>query len=239
MPQHVFAWLAGYGHSVIPWAPYRIERVPGNDRGVICARAGVWGDSRVLVEVPERGGPPTVRRLEWSLFPKRIAEVLAGRARPHLPPPPQSGWQLQCELFVTDWPPGFVLRSTDSFPPPFDLEGPHESCLWIQGPVTGTELPPLAEMRTEDQQFTGLLEGTRGPIAEFQYDHDGTPHCMFQGVIPYHDDQVLVVTGQCQPGERELTLAGVRLLASSLVPCPPPADLPPPPEAARGDQPAR
>lgn len=225
MAQHVFAWLAGYGQVVMPWAPYRLERLPGNDRAVLCTRTGVWGSSRVIVEVPAGGGPLTIRRLGWSPFRQYVVELLPGKARPHLPSPPAQGWQLQCELFVTAWPEGFAMRSVDSFPPPFDLEGPRDSYLWIQGPVTASELPPLAEMKTDEQEVVGLLEGSRGPIAEFRYEFDGEPHLMFQSVIPYVDDQALVVTGQCQPEERELTLRGVRQLADNLQACPPPAEV--------------
>lgn len=224
MPQHVFAWLAGFGQCVIPWAPFRIERLPGNPRGVICSRSGVWTTTRLEIELSATGGTPRLRASGWPWLRQRVAEVLPGRARGHLPPPPTDGWQIQCELFVVPWPEGFALRSTESFPPPFDLEGPGESCLWVQGPVTGGELPPLAEMKTDEQRFVAEHPGERGAIAEFEYEHEGIPHCMFQGVIPYVDTQVLVVTGQCPVTERDLTLRGVRELAGGLIPTPPPPE---------------
>ncbi|MCY2969014.1 MAG: hypothetical protein NT069_36215, partial [Planctomycetota bacterium] len=122
-----------------------------------------------------------------------------------------------CEIFSIRWPGGFTLESTAEFPPPFELVGEEDARLWIQGPVEHAILPPLAEMKTEDQTITAISNCGEHPLVEMAYELDGQQWRMFHVVVKRNPVYSVVVSGQAPETQRENLLRGVELIATSFV----------------------
>ena len=73
MSGHVWSWIAGYGWTVMPYAPFRFERVGGHPRAVRVQRFSVDGAREAPVTIGETG---EADRLKWNV--KRGQYELAG-----------------------------------------------------------------------------------------------------------------------------------------------------------------
>lgn len=202
----------------MPYAPYRLLQVPGEPRAVIAQYVGVWGRRRAKVSISENGENFTRSRVGITLFPKTVADVFPGAARPHIAGQAQSDhWRIDCEIFSIRWPEGFTLESTAEFPPPFELVGDEDARLWIQGPVQQEILPSLAEMKTEDQTITAISTCGEHPLVEMAYEFDGQQWLMIHVVVNRDPVYSVVVSGQAPQSQRENLLRGVELIATSFV----------------------
>ncbi|RPI77093.1 MAG: hypothetical protein EHM42_14175, partial [Planctomycetaceae bacterium] len=117
MHHHVFSWVSGFGWTLMPFAPFRLEQRPGNLRRVVAWHEGVWGRSGAIVTVADDGAGFIRQRKGPTLFPSRVVEVFAGAARPHWTDGAQSDhWRIETEIFSVKGPAGFALESTRDVP---------------------------------------------------------------------------------------------------------------------------
>lgn len=217
MHHHVFSWVSGFGWTLMPFAPFRFEQIPGADRSLLVWHEGVWGRSGAIVSIAEDGGSFLRKRLGLTLFPSRVVEVFAGKARPHWPDaPPSDHWRIENEIFSVRWPAGLALESTAEIPPPFELVGPEQERVWVQGPVALATLPSPEEMRTPDQTVVNVFPGANGAIVELAYEVAGQAWRMFHAIIATLPESTLVVSAQTPAAGRDRLWQFVDEIVTSL-----------------------
>jgi len=216
MARTILAWVSGYGRVLIPLAPYRLEQVPGDRRSLLVKHSGVWGTRAVLVTIPPEGGE-VIRRVGLTLVTRGVVDVIPAAERPDLVTgPSDSDWRIECELFSVRWPELFALESSEAFPPPFDLVGPGDSRLWVQGPVRESERPTLEELATPDQQLVSTTTLGGRVLVELGYELDGEPWRMFHVIVDRGDGWTFFVSGQGLACHRDDVWMALRELVSDM-----------------------
>ena len=165
MAQHVYARLSGFGWTLLPRAPFWLERVPGRRRTVLARHDHPAGSRQAVVTVG--GEAPGV---ELAAGTAALAEVLD-----LLPGPGWDHWRIETTVFTARWPESFALASAPSPGPPFDLHGPGGALLWVQGPVLLDRLPAPPAMAGAGQRVRRHGWSSRGGWVELAYDRDGVP----------------------------------------------------------------
>ncbi|MGX6604931.1 hypothetical protein ACWKSP_22790 [Micromonosporaceae bacterium Da 78-11] len=176
---HVLARLTGYGMRLVPHWPYRFERHPSEPGTVRVARAAQGGPRTTLV----RPGTPA--------GDSDVVDVTDG--------PAHQEWLIETSAATMRWPDGFTLESPLEARDrtPFYLLGPDEAAIWPQGPMPADKLAEPDALITEDQTVTARRELGRGITAvELSYEYDGRTWWQAHWLIPYGDDEMLVLTGQ-------------------------------------------
>lgn len=216
MAGNVLAWIAGYGRRLIPLTPYRCEQVPDDPRSLLIQHTGVWGTRSIVVTVPVDGAA-TIRRVGGTIIARGVVDVQTPEQRPDLNfGPPDENWRIECELFSVRWPRQFALESSPVFPPPFDLVGPEESRLWIQGPLKAADCPTLDELATPDQTRLGTRPLSGRTAVELGYDLDGQPWRMVHVIVERGDGWTFFASGQGPESQRDLVLSALDDLVSDM-----------------------
>jgi len=184
---HVFARLAGHGMVLMPHWPYRFERHPETPDVVRVVRGTDDGPLWTVV----RPGEP--------VEPNDAVDVAEGPAHPH--------WEIQTSVVELRWPAGFAVESPrdGADQTPFYLHGPGEATIFPQGPLPRERFADLASLVAPGQRL--LHHDARG--VELGYDHEGEPWWQLHRLLPYGDDQVLVLTAQSLRTHAEQTRAAV------------------------------
>lgn len=222
MSQHVFAWIAGFGWTLMPFTPFRFERLAGRPRAVVVQHTAGAEARRVTVEMLSDGRavlsePPNGPRPRGD-----VVELIEGAAFPHWEhAAAHDHWRIETSMLSVRWPAGFAVRSVADAPPPFELEGPDHALIWVQGPFRKQIVPPPEQMIGEGQTLDGIRATEGGAMVELSYVHDGTPWNMFHCIVDRYSDADCVVTGQTPTNGRELVRAAVEEVAASLTPCQP------------------
>jgi hypothetical protein len=216
MAGNVLAWVSGYGRRLIPLTPYRCEQLPDDPRSLLVQHTGVWGTRSIVVTLPAEG-TATIRRVGGTIISRGVVDVLTPGQRPDLKfGPAEEGWRIVCELFSVRWPQQFALESSPVFPPPFDLVGPEDSRLWIQGPVKAADCPTLEELATPDQTVLGTRTLAGRTAVELGYDLDGQPWQMVQVIVERGDGWTFFASGQGPESQRDLVLSALDDLVSDI-----------------------
>lgn len=216
MAGNVLAWVSGYGRRLIPLTPYRCEQLPEDSRSLLVQHTGVWGTRSIVVTLPAEG-TATIRRVGGTLITRGVVDVLTPVQRPDLTfPSADDGWRIECDLFSVRWPRQFALESSPVFPPPFDLVGPDESRLWIQGPVKAADCPTLEELATPDQTLLGTRTLAGRTAVELGYDLDGQPWRMVHVIVERGDGWTFFASGQGPAAQHELVLSALDDLVADI-----------------------
>lgn len=216
MARTVLAWVSGYGRVMIPLAPYRLEQIPGDPRSLLVKHSGVWGTRAVLVTLPPEGGE-VIRRVGLTMVTRGVVDVFPHAQRPDLViGSSEADWRIECELFSVRWPEAFALESSDAFPPPFDLVGPGDSRLWVQGPLRDSERPTLEELATPDQQVISTSTLAGKVVVELGYELDGELWRMFHVVVERGDGWTFFVSGQGLAADRDELWLALRDVVSDM-----------------------
>lgn len=246
MSSHVFAWAEGFGWTVMPArAPFVIERLPDPPRAlrVVC---GTDADDRseATVVISDDGD-------QWNATPEPLTavvsdtfDVLEGSAHSGPQGATREEWRIASSLLTMRWPEGFTLQSLPgSTPPVFELVGPEESRLWLQGPLPGSKLPRIQEMLAPGQTLLRVSRLDPGPMVEAAYSHEGSAwrmlHCVVRwpgaapeegnpvfnrvkrllpGRKPPEEVHVLLVSAQTPREHVDLLRAAVEEVAASITP---------------------
>lgn len=238
MSGHVWAWVAGFGWTVMPHAPFRFEREAGDARVVRVIHFTPDGAREATLSIDNAGeagwvlGPGTERLEE-------VAELIPGPAYAHWPAREIEGpWRVETSVLTTCWPDGFALESTSSARPPFDLVGTDEMRVWIQGPTPEAGVPPPEGMAAPGQQLRAVVETPGGLLVELAYRHEGADwrqlHCRVDRNPPAERGRALarlfrraperylcIVSGQAPEVHAMRLREAVVEVAASLTPCPP------------------
>lgn len=221
MSEHLFAWVAGFGWSVMPFTPCRISRWDGHPRSIVVEYLSTVGAQRALLHVGEDGRSVETQVLEGTESAETVFELVRGAAFEFWNHGASyDDWHIETSLFVTCWPIGFSIRSVQNAPPPFELKGPGESLIWIQGPLSPERLPPVDRFNGPGQETIEIAQGRGGTLIELSYQHNGTPWRMFHALVERYDGAVFIVSGQSPAVFRELVRDAVQEIASSLTPMP-------------------
>ena len=156
-PHHVFTAVSGFGLRVIPRAPFRACLGPSPEQ-LDVAHGSPEGERFVRLSADGSGGYTSELRDQAS----SLVEVLDVTEGPQL-----ERWHLDVGSFLVALPEGFELCSVpgDSTSP-FDLVGPHETCLYVQRPRV---FPPIAKRVAPGQRVVD--QGS--DWIEVTYGHEG------------------------------------------------------------------
>src|SRR5262249_6351185 len=80
MSQHVFAWVAGFGWTLMPYAPFRFERVEGRPRSLSVEHFAPAGAGRVVVTVSDDGRRVRSEPAQQTSTPVDVVELIEGAA---------------------------------------------------------------------------------------------------------------------------------------------------------------
>lgn len=221
---------------MMPHAPFRFERVPGRSRTARVRRHGPSGTLEATVTVLENG------EVEWELGPgterlDQALDLLRGAAFGHWTTGASyDHWRVETSVFTISWPEGFAVESVPSSPPPFDLVGPDDARIWIQGPIPEARLDPLDRMEGPGQRTERIMECAGGPLVELVYEHEGAPWRMFHCIVDRNPPRrrgvlsflrreppryACVVSAQTPERGADRAREAVEEVAASLTPCPP------------------
>jgi hypothetical protein len=222
MSQHVFAWVAGFGWTLMPYAPFRFERVAGRPRSLAVERTSPSGTGRVVNTVSDDGRRVRSEPAHQTKTSVDVVEVIEGAAYPDWGHgAAHDHWRIETSVLSVRWPEGFALESVNQPPPIFDLVGPDGARLWLQGPMPAERVPPLDRMEGPGQTTERISSSAGGPLVELRYLHDGGPWRMFHCVVDRYAAHACLVTAQTPERWRELIRSAVEEVAASLTPCPP------------------
>ena len=222
MSEHVFAWVAGFGWTLMPYAPFRFERISEQLRSIRVEHTSPLCTRRVVIVVSEDG--QTVRSEPAHQDGPRLAvvELIEGAAYSNWDHAAAfDHWRVETSVLSVRWPEGFAVRSVAHAPPGFELVGPAGALIWVQGPFATGSLPPLEEMVAPGQTIERTHSAAGGPLIELRYLHDGTVWHMFHCVVTRIAGADCVVTGQTPASGRDVVYAAVEEVAASLMPSPP------------------
>ena len=222
MAGHVFAWITGFGWTLMPYAPFRFERVLGRLRSVRVEHSDPSGIGRVVIDVSDDGRKVRSEPEHKDTPSIDVVDLIEGAAFPHWSHSAAfDHWRVETSVLSIRWPEGFAVRSVPDTPPPFELVGPDSALIWVQGPFPSVALPPLEQMVGPGQTAEQSVATAGEPMVELRYLHDGAHWRMFHCVVDRFAGAVCVVTGQAPMRQREFVRAAVEEVASSLTPSPP------------------
>jgi len=236
MSQHVFSWVAGFGWTLMPLAPFRFARVAGEPRSVRVRHDSPTGPHAATVTVRADG------TVEWrlALGTERLGEVLdliEGAAYDHwTTAAAYDDWRIETYAYTICWPEGFALASIPADSPPvFDLIGPDDARIWVQGPVREAAVPPPGRMEGAGQRTERVWESAGGTLSELVYEHEGEAWRMFHCRVDRNPPRrsgfrlpflreppryLCLVTAQTPERWAGLVRDAVVEAAASLAPCP-------------------
>ncbi|GLY00371.1 MULTISPECIES: hypothetical protein [Actinoplanes] len=195
---HVLARLGGYGLALIPHWPFAFERVPDASNAVRVTRFTPGGPRQVVIEP---GG---------NVDGGDVVDVADGPQTPF--------WMVETSVFRLRWPASFTLESpaeTDDGTP-FYLRGPADSMIFPQGPVERDRLADPQALVAPGQTVLQRRDHEHGiSVVELGYRHEDRQWWQGHWVIPHHDDQVVVLTGQAVLESAAVTREAAEIMAAS------------------------
>ena len=202
MSHPIYSRLSGFGWTMVPLAPFRIERIAYQSRSIIAAHRSAKGARRAAMAFDS--AEPVVRLDEGTASLDEVLELVRGVDCDY--------WRVETSVYSVRWPDGFAVSSI-SDPPGFEFVGPEGILLFLQGPFERQNLPALAEMAVLGQSIAAI-----GPNwVQLGYLLEGTPWQQTHHVVPYGTDFV-VVTSQAPLKMRVLADAACSGVAESLTP---------------------
>jgi hypothetical protein len=173
MSQHVLARISGFGWTVVPYAPFQCESVADRPRALIVQHESMG--ACVSVE----SGRPEFELAAGTASIHDVADVMRGPAGDH--------WRIETTVFMIRWPAGFAVWSSAKAPG-FDLLGPHDTMIYLQGPVPAERVPPVEQMVAADQT---MVEAGSDWV-EVQYEHEGIAWRQKHRLVPLENYRMLV-----------------------------------------------
>jgi hypothetical protein len=209
MAQHVYARLSGLGWTLVPLAPFLIERPAGRPWPLVATHEGPGEVKRAILSFPANNLPD----FEFAEGTTSLGDVLDISQGPDL-----DHWRVETSVFTCRWPDGFALASAPSPGPPFDLHGPGGSLVFVQGPFGLTRLPPIDRMVGPEQTVFRSGSSPRGGWVELGYEHGGVPWRQTHRVVEDGRGFALVVTSQAPEQWARPVEQAAEVVAASLAP---------------------
>jgi hypothetical protein len=119
---------------------------------------------------------------------KDLAELSVG---------PDEPWRLVTSVYTLAWPAGFAIVSspTPDVPPGFDLIGPGESLIYLQGPFTGDHVKHGEQLAAPGQKMIQNAIFDSIERAWFEYCFGGEDYFQVHHLVKL-EDRVLTITLQ-------------------------------------------
>lgn len=200
---HVFARVLGFGCTLLPLAPYRLEqRAEGG-----LALEIRHGEREVVLQL--RNGVRSFTLGPGVAEVGNVVDVSDGPAHDH--------WRIETSVFSIRWPADYVLASSPDGASMFDLLGPDDALMYLQGPFPLERLPTFDRVAAPGQQIvaTGVSSGV--PFVELSYEHDGAPWRQWHYRIEHGATTAVVLTTQVPLANASAAHAASELLIGSLV----------------------
>lgn len=160
--------VVGYGLSLAP-APDTVFRYVRNSTPFGVVISADPGDPKLplkQVQVMLSDGDPQVALGEGVGKAEEVVQVAEGPKTTH--------WTIETPAFRTVWPVGFNLRYPIASKTRFDLVGPENALIFVQGPILNQELP--ASMAVEGQTEVAKGKTAAGhDWVELAYEIQGSP----------------------------------------------------------------
>jgi hypothetical protein len=180
---------------LVPFWPYRFERVDGDPTAVSVTRL-------------TSEGPVTALAGRESV--EGVVDVLDG------PDDPQ--WLIETSGYSSRWPAGFTIESpTDPQEPVrFYLFGDGEAMIYPQGPVSADQVNGPGDLAGDGQQVIATRHVGDVDIVELAYEHGGGDWWQAHWLIPYGDARTLVISAQAPIARADATREAAELVATTV-----------------------
>jgi hypothetical protein len=218
MGQHVFSWISGFGWTLMPHAPFRFTQLAGQPRSVLVQHLSPEGVRQAKLSIAEDGevrydlGSDTDRLDE-------VVELIQGTACEG-DDTGEEYWSVKTSIYAFRWPEIFTLASLPGDRPPlFDLLGPEESRIWVQGPLPKVRIPAPEQLAAPGQRIDTVEPITGGLLVAMEYMHDGTPWRMCHAIVASESEYTCVVSSQSPARWSKVVADGVAEITRTLTPC--------------------
>ena len=209
MSFHVFVRLSGYELTILPFAPFHFRRAPDNDHVLILTHHSATGTKQAYLILEDAGYQVELAPDTSSL--QEVVDLMPGRRT--------RDWMIETTVFSMCWPRGFDLLSSPDprTPPGFDLIGPNDTLIYIQGPFNPARLPGVEQMGAPGQQLiqTGVIDAH--PWVEFDYEHEGSIWLQRHYLVHLDPTTALVVTMQAPKAHAPSSITAADDIATTLV----------------------
>ena len=210
MSEHVFARISGYHLTILPLAPFEYRQSADDDHLLVLSHTTSPTTKQVILQADDDG-----YSVELAPDTASLDEVAA------LTPSAYAGaWLIETSMFAVSWPRDFAFVSPvdDGNPSVFDLIGPDNALIYVQGPFVTTRLPALTDMAAPGQTITGIGTVSERQWVELAYEHERVPWFQRHYVIPFSSNRAVVVTMQTPQQHASRTIDAAELLVQTLVP---------------------
>lgn len=209
MAEHVFARVAGHGWVLLPLAPFRwVQRPDELDPTVEATHFPDDGDERT-VRIRIRQNDVHWEAVTPGIPLDSVLDVYETQLG-------GIGWAIETAVFRCTWPQDYTLQSSSV---PFDLVGPNEELIWIQGPVPAEQVAPPAQMLDPGQTLISVEEWPGKAEVEVAYTHEGVRWRKFYHVLDLGDQPYkIIVSAQAEERFAEGLRAASRLVFQTLEP---------------------
>jgi hypothetical protein len=205
MAGHVYVRVSGYGWTLLPFAPFRMEQLRSDPPTVRVEYFHPDGPRAATLRID---GPDVRFTAEpGSLAIDDIVEMSHG--------PRHDCWRLETDPFSCDWPEGFALWDQSR---PFSLHGRESSLIWIQGPVPAKNVPPPERLAASGQSIISIADLESWTRIELAYEHNGQPWRQVHRVRDAGPTHKIGVTSQAPLPVAAETHAAGDLVATSMRP---------------------
>lgn len=202
MAGHVFAKLCGYGRTLIPFAPYSIDRVDCHSDFLV----RINSDNRIAVLDFTRSDFAPLLKNATKL--SEVVEISAGYQ--------DKKWIIETASFSTSWPHEFSIRSADKDWPLFELVGPANSTIWFQGCFPNDRVTP-ERMTAPGMQLCNLGETAHWQWYEFSYEHEQMSFQQRWYVKGFNSHKKLIITAQMPTTHSSVVIRAAEELAESFI----------------------
>jgi hypothetical protein len=204
---HVLARLSGFGWTLVPFYPFRFERVARRPRAVRVIRDGDVSRGAVF-DLESR---PEVSALTGTANAEDVAELS--------PSTVVDDFRVETSVFTAAWPEGFAITSSEPGAPcPFDYVGEDGTLIFLQGPVAQSRVARLDSMCAPGQRLTDGGAHPTGSWVELAYEHDGRAHVQRHTTVAWGSGLALIVTAQAPLAIAERMRRAALIVVESLRP---------------------
>ena len=207
---HAYVRIAGHSLAIVPLLPLRIARVGQHPSSLLMTDQTALGPEHVSLTIDEQGYQLAGSSAQTA--PERFVEIeVAGYG---------ADWRLETSLYTLGWPQAFTIQlNTEAAQPPlFDLIGPDDALIYLQGPFQPGRLPAREAMTAPGQEVAAMGELADYGWVELTYQHQGKPWLQRHYVVSDLPQRVFVVTMQAPEPASVGCIEATELVVTTLRP---------------------
>jgi hypothetical protein len=210
MSEHVFARISGYHLTILPLAPFEYRQSADDDFLLFLSHTTSSTTKQAMLRVDDHG-----YHVELAPTTASFDEVAELRSSTYA-----GAWLIETTVFAVCWPGdfAFVSPADAASPSVFDLVGPDNALIYVQGPFVAARLPALTDMAAPGQAITATGTTNERHWVELAYEHEAMTWLQRHYVIPFIGNRALVVTMQTPQQQASRTISAAELLLQTLAP---------------------